>query len=45
MFLYLICKKCSIEQLNVRNYQYKIIFVNLIADANKYDIYKQIINK
>jgi len=35
MFLYLICyKKYSIGQLNVWNYQYKIVFVNLIADNN-----------
>jgi len=40
MFLYLTCrKKCPIKQnygieLNVRNYQYKIIFMNLIADTN-----------
>jgi len=42
MFLYLICcKKCLIGQWNVRNY--KIIFVNLIADINMtYDICKQI---
>jgi len=44
MFLYLICcKKCPIGQLNIQNYQYKIIFMNLIVDANM--IYKQIINK
>jgi len=37
MFLYLIyCKKCPIEQLNVRNYQYKIVFVNLITNVNWY---------
>jgi len=36
MFLYLTClKKCPIGQLiNVWNYQYKIIFMNLIADTN-----------
>ena len=35
MFLYLIySKKCPIGQLNIRNYQYKIVFMNLIANAN-----------
>ena len=37
MFVYLIyCKKCPIGQLNVWNYQYKIVSVNLIVDANNY---------
>jgi len=45
MFLYLICyKKCLIEQLNVRKYQYIIVFVKLIADANMTYVKKYLIS-